>query len=151
MFTKGAGVNPKFAQQTDQGKPALLIEFGPGRVNFGSGLSQLMLLPPGTYKLEGKYKADLDSLRGLQWSVRCADAESPVGVSTSMNGSDAVWKNIDLSFAIAHDGCPAQYLTLNLDARSASEKFVSGAVWYSDLSITRVSDDTSTPSEAALP
>ena len=48
----------------------LLIEFGPGRVDFGSGLSELVLLPPGAYKLEGKYKSDLVSQRGLQWSVK---------------------------------------------------------------------------------
>ena len=51
----------------------LLIEFGPGRVDFASGLSELVLLPAGTYKLEGKYKADLVSQRGLQWSVNCVD------------------------------------------------------------------------------
>ena len=83
VFTRGAGVNLKFAQRSDQeGKRALLIEFGPGRVDFSSGLSELVLLPPGDYKLEGKYKADLVSQRGLKWSVTCADATDPVGVST---------------------------------------------------------------------
>ena len=67
-----------------------------------------------------------------------------------MNGSDA-WKDIDLSFNIPHDGCPAQYLTLNLDARSASEQFVSGAVWYSDLTITRVEADAAVSSDAPPP
>jgi hypothetical protein len=151
-YTKGAGVNVKFAQRSDQeGKPALLIEFGPGRVVFGSGLSQLVLLPPGNYKFEGKYKADLVSERGLQWSVTCADTTSPVGVSNTMNGSSAVWKDIDLAFTIPDDGCTAQYVTLNLDARSASEAFVSGAVWYSDLSITGVKDTASVPPEQPLP
>ena len=67
VFTRGAGVNLKFAQRSDQeGKRALLIEFGPGRVDFSSGLSELVLLPPGDYKLVGKYKADLVSQRGLE-------------------------------------------------------------------------------------
>jgi hypothetical protein len=152
VFTKGAGVNFKFGTPSDQqGKRALLIEFGPGRVDFGSGLSQLVLLPPGTYRLEGKYKADLVSQRGLQWSMTCAGATDPVGVSATMNGSGGTWKDIDLSFTIPPDQCPAQYVTLTLNARSASEQFVSGAAWYDDLSITRVTDAAPVPSEPTLP
>jgi tetratricopeptide (TPR) repeat protein len=152
VFKKGAGVNIKFGTPSDQqGKRALLIEFGPGRVEFGSGLSELVLLPPGNYRLEGKYKTDLMSQRGLQWSVTCADATDPVGVSATMNGSDSSWKAIDLSFTVPPDECAAQYVTLTLDARSASEQFVSGAAWYDDLSITRVTDASPIPSEPALP
>lgn len=152
VYTKGAGVNLKFAQKSDQGgRPALLIEFGPGRVDFGSGLSQLVLLPPGNYKLEGKYKPDLVSDRGLQWSVTCADATNPIGVSNPMNGSSGVWNDIDLAFTVPHDGCPAQYVTLKLDARSASEEFVSGAVWYSDLNITRVENAPPAAAEQPAP
>ena len=152
VFERGAGVNLKFAQRSDQeGKRALLIEFGPGRVDFSSGLSELVLLPPGDYKLEGKYKADLVSQRGLKWSVTCADATDPVGVSATMNGSDSTWKDVEIPFTIPHDGCPAQYVRLDLDARSASEQFVSGAAWFDDLNITRVTDVAETPSEPALP
>jgi hypothetical protein len=146
VFKKGAGVNIKFAPRSDQdGKRALLIEFGPGRVDFGAGIAELVLLPPGAYRLEGKYKADFVSQRGLQWTVKCAGATDPVGVSSTMNGSDPSWKDIDLSFTIPPDECPAQYVALALDARSESEQFVSGAVWYDDLNITRVSDPTPNP------
>ena len=152
VFTRGGGVNVKFAQRSDQeGKRALLIEFGPGRVDFSSGLSELVLLPPGDYKLEGKYKMDLVSQRGLKWSVTCADATDPVGISGTINGSDSTWKDIEVPFNIPHDGCPAQYVRLDLDARSASEQFVSGAAWFDDLSITRVENAAQTTSEPALP
>ena len=148
VFTKGGGVNVKFGQRSDkEGQRALLIEFGPGRVDFGSGLSELVLLPPGAYKLAGKYKTDLVSQRGLKWSVTCADAKDPVGVSSTMNGSNASWKDLEVSFTIPPDGCPAQYVTLALDARSASEQFVSGAVWYDDLNILRVSEAEPSQSE----
>ena len=141
VFKKGRGVNIKFPQRPDQkGGRALLIEFGPGRVDFAGGISELVLLPPGTYRLQGEYKADLTSERGLQWSVTCAGATSPVGVSPTMNGSDPSWRTIDFSFTIPADGCPAQYVALALDARSASEQFVSGAVWYDDLRITPLPD-----------
>jgi hypothetical protein len=152
VYSKGAGVNLKFGQKSDrEGKPALLIEFGPGRVDFSSGLKQLVLLPPGNYKFEGKYKPDLVSERGLLWSITCADATDPAGVSTTMNGAGAAWKDIDVAFTIPHEGCPAQYVSLKLDARSASEQFVSGAVWYSDLSISRVEDASPVASEQAAP
>jgi hypothetical protein len=145
VFAKRTGVNIKFAQRSDQEGRALLIEFGPGRVDFGAGIAELVLLPPGTYRLEGKYKADLVSQRGLQWSVKCAGATNPVGVSSTMNGSDASWKDIELSFTIPPIDCPAQYVVLALDARSASEQFVSGAVWYDDLNLARVADPAQHP------
>ena len=71
VYKKGTGVNVKFAQNSDQvGQHALLIEFGPGRVEFNSGLSELVLLPAGTYRLRGKYKPDLVSQRGLRWTIQ---------------------------------------------------------------------------------
>ena len=107
VFKKGAGVNIKFAPRPDKDRQkALLIEFGPGRVDFSGGITELVLLPPGEYRLEGTYKADLISQRGLQWSVRCADAAIPIGVSTTMNGSSPVWDNIDLSFTVPESDCP---------------------------------------------
>ena len=143
VFKKGAGVNVKFAPRPDREREqALLIEFGPGRVNFGGGITELVLLPPGKYRLEGKYKADLVSQRGLQWSVRCADTAAPIGVSTTMNGSSPTWQDIDLTFTVPETECPAQYVSLALDARSASEQFVSGAIWYDDLNIVRAEETT---------
>jgi hypothetical protein len=141
VFKNGNGVNIKFPMRPDtKWGRALLIEFGPGRVNFAGGISQLVLLPPGTYRLQGEYKADLTSERGLQWSVTCAGATNSVGVGLTMNGSDPSWRAIDFSFTIPASECPAQHVTLALDARSASEQFVSGAVWYDDMRLTLLPD-----------
>ena len=152
VFKKGPGVNIKFAPRPDHDREqALLIEFGPGRVDFSGGISELVLLPPGNYRLEGKYKADLVSQRGLQWSVKCADAAAPIGVSGTMNGSSPTWQDIDLTFTVPEDECPAQYVSLALDARSASEQFVSGAVWYDDLNIARIEEAAPSPQEPTTP
>ena len=148
VFKKGPGVNIKFAPRPDQDREqALLIEFGPGRVDFGAGISELVLLPPGNYQMEGKYKADLVSQRGLQWSVKCAGETTSIGVSGTMNGSSPTWQDIDLTFTVPENECPAQYVSLALDARSASEQFVSGAVWYDDLSIERLSEQEQSPQQ----
>jgi hypothetical protein len=55
-----------------------------------------------------------------------------------MNGSSPTWQDIDLTFEVPDNDCTAQYVTLQLDARSASEQFVSGAIWYDELSVVRV-------------
>ena len=127
VFKKGAGVNIKFAPRPDRERQkALLIEFGPGRVDFSGGITELVLLPPGEYRLEGTYKADLISQRGLQWSVRCADASTPIGVSTTMNGSSPVWENIDLHLPSRKVTALPSTSSLSLDAGLHQSSFFRG-------------------------
>jgi hypothetical protein len=52
-----------------------------------------------------------------------------------LNGTGASWKDFEFSFTIPDD-CPAQYVSLIFDARSASEQFISGSAWFDDLEIT---------------
>ena len=68
-----------------------------------------------------------------------------------MNGSGPTWQDIDLTFTVPEDECPAQYVSLALDARSASEQFVSGAVWYDDLNIARIEGAAPSPQEPTTP
>ena len=108
------------------------MTFGPGRAQFG-GVTQTLLLTPGTYRLRATYKADLASERGLKWSVRCNRTKTPIGESISVSGVDTLWKELEFTFAIPDTDCTAQTLALTLDARSASEKFLYGSVWYLSL------------------
>lgn len=116
----------------------LLLDLGPGRADF-RGVTQLVMLSPGTYRLAGKMKGESRGKRGLQWAVRCAGKGGPpLGEGPMFVGVARAWTGFDLSFTVPETDCRAQELRLTLAARSASEQLVSGSVWYDDLKITRL-------------
>jgi hypothetical protein len=140
-FSRESGATIGIADRTDrEGGHALLMEFGAGRVE-GLSVTQMVMLAPGNYEFHGKYKADIVSQRALLWRITCANKASPliVGESPPVTGAQADWKEFEFSFGIPEKDCPAQYLGLAFDARSASEQFISGSVWYDQLQILRKS------------
>jgi hypothetical protein len=52
---------------------------------------------------------------------------------------DPEWQNFELSFSVPEGECPAQYVTIASGARSASEQFISGTIWFDDLKIVNES------------
>jgi hypothetical protein len=107
-----------------------LSEFG--------GVTQVIMLPPGTYQFQGKYKGNVIGRRGLQWRIACASrASSQIGESQMLVGVAMTWKPFDFSFTVPKSDCRAQSVRLAFGARSASEKFVSGSIWYDELQISR--------------
>lgn len=130
---------------------AMFLEFGPGRVDFRRDVRQMILLAPGQYQFRGRQKLDVASQRGLKWEIRCTDGNA-IGASPLAKGTRLKWEQFTFSFSVPEQGCPAQYVQLNFDARSESERFISGTVWYDDLQIEReASTDPgiSRPEEAA--
>jgi hypothetical protein len=116
----------------------LYLELGPGRVEFG-GVSQMLFLSPGNYRLAGKIKGELNGRRGLQWRILCGGGTSQALVETAMFvGVAPTWTEFEAQFAVPESDCRAQQLRLDLAARSASEQLVSGSVWYDDLVISRL-------------
>ena len=138
VFTKGSGVTIQIAAPNDQpNKHALFLEFGVGRVDY-QGITQLIMLGPGSYRFKGKYKADLVSQRGLEWHVTCAGPQATaIGQSTAVRGSSSGWMDFEFSFTVPQTDCAAQSVSLVFDARSESERFISGHIWYEDLQIVR--------------
>jgi hypothetical protein len=134
----GSGVTADIvARPGDEDKRALFIEFGYGRVEFRP-VMQLIVLTPGTYKFKGSYKGEIIGRRGLQWRVTCADEPvAPIGGSAMAIGLAPAWKPFDFEFTVPANDCRAQYVSLALDARSASEQMVSGSIWYSELRLER--------------
>lgn len=133
VFREGSGTAIQVTERPDaRGDNALLIEFGPGRVEFG-GVTQLVLLPAGSYQLRGTHKTDLVSTRGLKWQILCD--KTAIGESGAALGTNPAWEEFVVTFTVPED-CPLQTVMLTLDARSASEFFVAGSAWYDDLSLT---------------
>jgi hypothetical protein len=138
VLRAGPGAAVDIVERTDKaGERALLIELGPGRVELG-GVAQTLLLGPGRYRLEGKWRGEIAGRRGLVWRVACADkGGAPLGESPMLLGTAPSWKDVELAFTVPPAGCRAQHLRLELDARMASEQLVSGSVWLDDLAIVR--------------
>jgi hypothetical protein len=97
------------------------------------------MLAPGTYELKGHYKGEIIGRRGLQWSITCAGpARNPIGESRMFLGTARTWTDFLIPFTVPDADCRAQKLRLSLTARSASERLVSGSIWYDKMEISRV-------------
>ncbi len=152
-IAQGPGITVDIVPRPDAtDQRALYIELGPGRVEF-PGLTQMILLSPGTYRLTGKIKGELTGRRGLQWRVICVGANIPaIGEGPMFVGMAPVWADFELRFTVPEQECRAQQVRLDLAARSASEQLVSGSVWYDDLQVSRApvaaKDAAATPAAA---
>jgi hypothetical protein len=140
-ISSGSGVTVDIVPKPgSDGEHALLIDFEIGRVDYHS-VSQLVMLASGTYEFKGAYKGKLVGPRGLKWRIECTGGTiARVGESEMIIGITPGWKNTAFTFTIPTRDCPAQYVRLDLDARMVSEQLVSGAMFFSDLQITRVVD-----------
>jgi hypothetical protein len=114
---------------------ALFVEFTQGRAEF-PGVSQTILLGPGTYTLKGQFRGTMAGARGLVFRLACV-GQGPLAQTDLLRGEMQKWREFSLDVTIPPNGCRAQTLSLVLDARSASEKLVTGAMWFDDLSLRR--------------
>jgi hypothetical protein len=139
IMPQGSGVTVDIESRPDgDSGHALLLNFQYGRVDYAS-VAQLIMLAPGRYHFTGRFKGELVGPRGLKWRIACAEtpgdrlAEGPM-----INGRVPSWSDTAFDFAVPAQNCRAQYLSLDLDARMASESFVNGSVWFDDLQISRL-------------
>jgi hypothetical protein len=114
---------------------ALVVDLGPGRVEF-RGVSQTIMLPPGDYVFKGSFMGEIHGPRGVQWSVRCMDGSATFGQSQMILGSFPDWRAFEFPLIVPENGCSAQVIELKLTARSPSEKLAFGAIWFDDFSIS---------------
>jgi hypothetical protein len=138
-FTKAPGVAIATGLGQDEGR-GLFIQFGPGRVNSPVIATQLILLAPGNYQFQGRYRSEIVNEQGLHWHITCAGGSgAEIGASPRVTGTQLEWKDFSFSFTVPDANCLAQDVGLVFGARRPSEQFISGSIRYDDLKIVRES------------
>jgi hypothetical protein len=118
------------------GRRALRVTWSGKRVA-GPAIHQFAALTPGRYRLTGLARMEgLQSVRGIQWALRCADERrSVLGVSPRFLGAGD-WE----PFAFEVDvpaRCSGQVLQLEPAGLNEGTTFVMGKAWFDDLRATR--------------
>ena len=114
---------------------ALCLRFQGGRVA-EIGVGQILLLPPGTYRIAGQVRQeDMQSPRGLEWRLDCL-GETPHAVGSAIlpNGTQD-WGGFAFDVTVPAQDCRAQRLQLATRARIPAEQDVDGSAWFDNLSI----------------
>jgi len=119
----------------------LRVSFGVGRVDF-PGVVQTIVLPPGAYTLAGLYRGRTLGKRGMRWRVSCLyGPRIKLGQTEMLRGSHKEperWQAFSVTFSVPErSDCVGQDVRLTLDARSASEQLISGALEFSALRMQR--------------
>lgn len=146
----GSGVTIDLVERADYNGRALVLQFTQGRVDF-RGLTEHVLLSPGRYHFNSKYKGSLAGRRGLVWRVRCAGEDTALGEIEIATGVQPDWFNYGFDFTVPEAGCRAQVVQLSLNARSMSERLITGEAWFDDVSIEPVKEAKPTSSSQAAP
>jgi tetratricopeptide (TPR) repeat protein len=116
----------------------LQLQFSGARVGEFT-VGQLMLLPPGEYRLTGKVRAEeLHTQRGLRWHIFCGTPPNETLALTNLVADSVPWSGFSVDFTVPANNCSAEWLKLELPARTASERQIEGQVWYENLQIERV-------------
>lgn len=130
------------------GNRALRLQFHDRRVPFRH-VSQLLLLQPGPYRLTGRVRlVDLQTPRGLAWTLTCTPGQAVIGKSELLSGSSD-WRAFDIQFQVPEDNCGGQSLVLAVEARIAAEQQIVGEAWFDDLQIAALAPRSS--ADAAHP
>ena len=123
-----------------QDERALHVSFGGGRVKFPE-VSQIVILPPGKYRLEGNLRGSIIAKRGLRWQFRCTNGSRILGETDMLLGQSRQWRAFTLEADVPQsEDCRGQTLRLFHDSRSASEELISGEAWFASLRLERIQE-----------
>jgi tetratricopeptide (TPR) repeat protein len=119
------------------GRRALRVSWTGKRIA-GAALQQYLVLPPGHYEFSGQVRLEaLQSVRGVQWSLRCAgETRNALGVSPRFLGSTE-WERFAFAFDVP-PGCQGQLLQLEPVGLADGTTYVAGRAWFDELRVTRV-------------
>jgi hypothetical protein len=133
-FVSGAEIQITEAADRDS-SPALRVQFSGARATLGR-VGQLLMLSPGSYRLELAIKASaLRTERGLVWQISCAESRLVLAETHPATGTTP-WTDLKVKFSVPSSGCNAQWLKLIIPARTASETEIEGEVWFNSFRVT---------------
>jgi len=122
------------------GKRSLRVSFN-GKRQIGSPIAQYLALAPGRYELSGVGRSDgMRAGRGVHWTVRCVSQGVPgaaIASSERFTGSSE-WRTFSVALAV-DASCRGQILQLELVGVEESAAYVTGAAWFDDLALRKVS------------
>ena len=78
--------------------------------------SQLLLLPPGQYRIQMDASGDAGGASGLEWSVTCLPGKATLA-SIPLNGATLAGKRLGGTFTVPGQACAAQWLKLTGTAK----------------------------------
>jgi hypothetical protein len=131
-----SGAEIQITAASDRGNSnALRVQFSGARATLGR-VGQLLMLAPGSYRLELAVKASgLRTERGLVWQISCAESRMVLAETNLVTGT-APWTDLKVKFSVPATGCNAQWLKLIIPARTASETEIEGEVWFQNFRVT---------------
>ena len=130
-------VEPTPTQAVD-GEYALRVHFRGPRIRY-SHFSQLLMLPPGHYRLDGFVRPEgLETANGVMWTISCHGGSTQrIAATRPIKGRTGSWRPFTQGFSVPAEDCPAQRLRLQLDGRAALDFEARGTVWFDALTIKR--------------
>ncbi len=135
-ITSRSGVRASITPHpTKPGLNVLAIQFRANRA-YEPSVRQTLLLPPGSYQLTGQFASSLLGPRGLVWRVTCLNGTT-LTTTDVMRGAAPGWNPFSANFVVPQKDCRVQHLSVALDDSRATERFISGAIRFDDLSIER--------------
>lgn len=134
----GAGINTTVAE--DDLAPDNLA-FRLGYDGFSSGglfLQQLVLLSPGDYLFDGRWRSEAaqDDMR-VKWELTCAETASPIGADiTFLDVERTDWSTFSGRISVPRENCSAQWLRLTA---APGDRRTTIAAWFDKLRIEPLS------------
>ena len=121
------------------GSQALRLIFKDHQGPFG-GVSQLLFLDPGRYRLSGRVATDsLDSAGGIQWRVQCLQPErKELSASERFLGANE-WRDFSFELEVP-ESCILQELRLVSAGKNKFEQRITGGAWFDRMMIRKLAD-----------
>lgn len=103
-------------------------------------LRQLLLLPPGHYRLSGSWQStDLRSEQGLAWVMRCEQGQRELARLSSLGTTGRQWVSAEVAFEVPEDCGAALSLALQTQAPYESQTGLRGEMVIDGVQLERVS------------